>query len=193
MEPQAVFESLGTGRCRAAPAWNAGEIDFDASGFGGRRARGRPEPCEESASIADEHTNAAAHESTWFDRKMLGDLRAVEASAQGRQFPGRKFRADTHFAVTTRTTPDSRGVILRRTDAGWLRVGIEEIAGERQTCRAPRVRQVSELADTNEPSWQDVLGEPAQELVCGNGHLALLVAMRVVFPAESDILAVEGE
>src|ERR1700678_1011910 len=107
---------------------------------------------------------------------MLGDLRAVEASAQGREFPGGQIRADTHFTVTTGATPDSRGVILRRTGAVWFRIGVEEFAGERQTCRAPRVRQVSELADTDEPSWEDVLGEPAQEFVCGNSHLSLLVA-----------------
>ena len=135
----------------------------------------------------------AAHEGTWFGRKMPGDLRAVEASAQGGELPGGQIRADTHFTVTPGATPNSRGFILRQTDAGWFRVGVEESAGERQTYRAPRVRQVSELADANEPSWQNVLGEPAQELMRGNSHLALLVAMRVVFPAEGDILAVEGE
>lgn len=36
----------------------------------------------------DEHTNAPAHESAWLGRTMVSDLRAVEASAQGRQFPG---------------------------------------------------------------------------------------------------------
>ena len=123
---------------------------------------------------------------------MLGDLRAVEASAQGLQFQCRQIRTDTHFTVTTGATPDGMGVNLRRRVAvGFL--GVEELASERQTCRAPRVRHVSELGDTNEPSWQDVLGEPAQEFIRGNGHLALPVAMRVVFPAERDTLAVNGE
>jgi hypothetical protein len=38
-----------------------------------------------------------------------------------------------------------------------------------------------------------VLGETAQKLRCFQGHLALLVAMRVVSPAEGDLLSIEGQ
>jgi hypothetical protein len=100
MEPQAVFESFETSCSRAAAARNSGEIDFDVPEFGGSRVPGRSESCEEGASIAHEHTNTPARESTWFGPKMLSDLRAVEACAQGRQFPGGQIRADAHLTVT---------------------------------------------------------------------------------------------
>ena len=95
-----MFECRGTGCSRGAPARNSGEIDFDVPELGDRRVPGRAESCEECASIAHEHTNAPAHESTWCGLKMLSDLRAVEASAQGSQFPGGQVRADAHLTVT---------------------------------------------------------------------------------------------
>jgi hypothetical protein len=84
-------------------------------------------------------------------------------------------------------------MIFRWTDVSWFPVGVEEFAGQRQTCRAACIRQVSELADANEATWQDVLGKTAEKLMRGEGHFALLAAMRVVLPAESNILAIESQ
>ena len=90
------------------------------------------------------------------------------------------------------TTP-CRGAILQWIASGRVRVGIEEFAGECEAFGAPSVRQVSELADANETSRQDVLGESSEKLIGRDGHLALLAAMRVVFPPESDVLTAESK
>ena len=68
------------------------------------------------------------------------------------------------------------------------------------SCRAscsilgtPRAGQEPKESDADETARQGVQQEPAQKLVGGNGHLALLVAVRVVLPAEGDRLAIKGE
>jgi len=63
-----------------------------------------------------------------------------------------------------------------------VRVDVEEFAGKRQICRAPCIRQVSELPDANEAAWQDVLDKATEKLMRGEDHFALLAAMRVVLP-----------
>jgi hypothetical protein len=49
------------------------------------------------------------------------------------------------------------------------------------------------VADANQPLWQNVDQESAQELIGGNGHDPLLVAVRVVFPAKRDSIILEGD
>ena len=53
--------------------------------------------------------------------------------------------------------------------------------------------EVAEVADADEASGQHMLAESAQELVCGERHDALLVAVRIVFPSEAYRTAVEAE
>jgi len=55
------------------------------------------------------------------------------------------------------------------------------------------IGQKAEVTDAHETFGQDVEEEAAQELRCGEGHLALLVARSVVLPAEGDPLAVKAD
>ena len=45
----------------------------------------------------------------------------------------------------------------------------------------PGISKESEVPDANEASRQNVLGKPAQKFRRGNGHFAMLVAVRVFF------------
>jgi len=49
------------------------------------------------------------------------------------------------------------------------------------------------LSDANKASRQNVLGKAAEKLHGFDGHLPLLVAMSIVFPAECDILSIKGQ
>ena len=51
----------------------------------------------------------------------------------------------------------------------------------------------SELPDADEASRQNVLDKTAQKLRRFQSHLLLLVAMRVIFPAEGDALSIKRE
>src|SRR6516225_8486297 len=71
MEPQAVFGSFAPSHWRDVPARNSGEAAFDIAEFGRRgMAEGFPQGVE-CVSIAGEHTNAPAHESTWSGRRRV--------------------------------------------------------------------------------------------------------------------------
>src|SRR5579859_1949022 len=56
-----------------------------------------------------------------------------------------------------------------------------------------RIGQKSKVSDPNEAPCKNMLHEPAKELAGTHGHLALLVAVSIVFPAERDIVAVHGK
>lgn len=49
------------------------------------------------------------------------------------------------------------------------------------------------MANANQTLGQNVDQESAQELIGGNGHDPLLVAVRVVFPAKRDSIVLEGD
>ena len=53
------------------------------------------------------------------------------------------------------------------------------------------IGQESRVSDPNEPPWKDMLHEPAKELAGAYRHLALLVAVSVVFPLEGDMVAID--
>jgi len=55
------------------------------------------------------------------------------------------------------------------------------------------VGEEAEVADADEAAWHEVQQEAAQELVCGQAHDALPVAMRGVSPAEADLAVSEGD
>src|SRR5216683_7359776 len=95
---------------------------------------------------------------------------------------GSKSLDKIHGALAARARP-----------CGWLREGgciccrrwlVEQATAERQQLFAGAVGEPSEVADAREPSGQDVLDKAAQELLRGEGHGALLAAVRVVLPAE---------
>lgn len=54
------------------------------------------------------------------------------------------------------------------------------------------IGQDAEVPDTHEALGQDVKEKPAHELVRGNGHDPLLVAVRIVPPTKCNLAAVEG-
>jgi hypothetical protein len=54
-----------------------------------------------------------------------------------------------------------------------------------------RIGQKSKVSDPNEASWKNMLHEPAKELAGAYCHLALLVAVSVVFPLEGDMVAID--
>jgi hypothetical protein len=56
-----------------------------------------------------------------------------------------------------------------------------------------RAGEISELPDAHEPARQYVLQESSQKLRCGKAHGALLVAVGIVLPAESNLLAAESQ
>ena len=86
-----------------------------------------------------------------------------------------------------------RSAVTGRTSFGRLRRCGEELSGERQQGGPSGVREESELPDADEAPRQNVLGKAAEELRRFQSHLPLLVAMRVVFPAEGDVLSVKSE
>ena len=55
------------------------------------------------------------------------------------------------------------------------------------------VSQKPKLPDANEAARKYMLDEAPQELVGTQRHLPLLVAVRVIFPAEGDLVSVESE
>ena len=56
-----------------------------------------------------------------------------------------------------------------------------------------RIGQKSKRSDPNEALWKNMLHEAAKELAGAHGHVALLVAMSVVFPLEGDMVAIDCE
>ena len=49
------------------------------------------------------------------------------------------------------------------------------------------------MPDSDEPLRQHMQEEAAQELGCVNRHFALLAAVSIILPAESDALTIEGQ
>ena len=71
-------------------------------------------------------------------------------------------------------------------------VGGEQGARQGQQLFAEAVRQQAVVADAHEAFWQHVQEEAAQELYRVEGHDTLLAAVRIVPPAEADVLSVES-
>src|SRR3954451_11080319 len=49
------------------------------------------------------------------------------------------------------------------------------------------------MPDANESRRKDMLQKAAQELICCNCHFALLVAVRIILPPESNVLPIEAQ
>ena len=97
-------------------------------------------------------------------RGVCHDLRTVQRPALGNQLPGGQIWANPHFSITVRTSPDGGvGGVWRRL-LGWFWRDGKELPCFGESGRALSVCQVSELSDADETSWQNVLGETAEEL-----------------------------
>ena len=121
------------------------------------------------------------------------DLRGVERSAPGSQLAGGEIGTDLHFSIATRTPPGGGVAGICRASLGRLGRGGEKFTGECQQCGAPRVSEESELPDANETARKNMLGKTAQKLSRRKSHFLLLFTMRVIFPAEGDMHAVESQ
>jgi hypothetical protein len=106
---------------------------------------------------------------------------------------GGKIWPDPHFAIAKRTPPCGTPDSICWASLWYLRSGSEKLSGNCQKYGSPGIREESELPDANEAARQNVLGKAAQKLRRFQGHLALLVAMCVVFPPEGDLPSVENQ
>ena len=70
---------------------------------------------------------------------------------------------------------------------------LEKLLAQRQQPGPAAVGQKAEEADADKAARQDVQQEPPQELVRREGHLALLVAVRVILPSESDLIVLKAD
>ena len=72
--------------------------------------------------------------------------------------------------------------------SGRLLGRFEELGTKRQKSSAPAIGEKTEVSDANEARWEQVEQEPAQELIYGERHEALLIAVRGVPPTECDFV-----
>ena len=75
-----------------------------------------------------------------------------------------------------------------------MRRGIvgEQALTERQESGTAASGEETERANADKGAGQDVEQETSQELLRGEGHLSLLITVRIILPAESYLVALEG-
>ena len=95
---------------------------------------------------------------------------------------------------------DEHGAGAERTAqlSGDLRVACAGRSAELNAAACKRISALavgekSEVANANQPLWQNVDQESAQKLFCGNSHYFLLAAMRIVFPAKRHSIILKGD
>jgi hypothetical protein len=71
-------------------------------------------------------------------------------------------------------------------------VGPEQTLTEREELGSTAIGQEPEETDTNEAAGQNMEEETAQELLRGQCHLPLLMAVSIILPAKGNLVAVEG-
>lgn len=98
-----------------------------------------------------------------------------------------------HLAAAVRTAPCWGGGAAWHYCLSGSGIGTEQSAGKRQELGPAAVGEKTELPDTHEASRQDVLAEATQKLDAGNGHLPLLVAVRVILPAKCNLFPIESQ
>jgi hypothetical protein len=106
---------------------------------------------------------------------------------------GGEIGSDPHFTITVRALPNGTLGSASRTSFGRLRRCGKKLSSERQQGGPSGVCEESELPDPDEASRQNVLDKAAQKLRRFQSHLLLLVAMRVIFPAEGDVFSIKRE
>ena len=70
---------------------------------------------------------------------------------------------------------------------------MEQFAAERKQNSPTPIGEKAEVSDAHEAAGQYVHQKTADELLGGNGHFSLSVAMSIISPAESNVPAIEGE
>jgi hypothetical protein len=77
--------------------------------------------------------------------------------------------------------------------SGRLLGRFEELGTKRQESGASPIAQETEMANANEAWGEQVKQKPAQELIDGERHEALLIAVRGVPPTECDFVIGQGD
>ncbi len=70
---------------------------------------------------------------------------------------------------------------------------MQQSPAEGQQAGAASVGEKSEVADADEAAGEQVQQEAAQELVNGQGHESVLVAVSRVAPAKGDVVALQRD
>ena len=100
---------------------------------------------------------------------------------------------DVHRSTAERALrQDLRSLSLGSQD-WWIECNLEKTEAERQQRGSLSVREEAEVADADEAAGQQVQQESAQELIDGQAHDSLLVAVGGVPPAEDDLAVRESD
>jgi hypothetical protein len=124
---------------------------------------------------------------------LVGGLGTVEELASISEFVSGEVGADLHRGSALWAIPTGRRGRGRWARLLRLRGDREQLPKKRQISRPVASRQGAILPNADETTRQNVLGEAAQKLRGTQGHFALFAAMGVVFPAEGNPLAIEGQ
>jgi len=128
---------------------------------------------------------------------LEGELGRVKGRAPDRELgdgPCRESFHDEHGGGTVWTTEAS--VLGRSGMGGCERMGFGVVQQQTLTVGqefcALAIGEESEGTDTDKAAGENMEQETAQELVCGEGHHPLLITVRIIFPAEGDLVLVES-
>ena len=139
------------------------------------------------------HTNTLAPKGAGIGHGFCSCLRTVEKPAPDGKPASREVWPDAHVGVAVGALPGCALGGAGRAGVGGLRRCGEKLPSERQEGGSPGVCEEPELPDADEAPWQNMLSEAAEELRRFQSHLLMFVSMRVIFPAESDALSIEGQ
>ena len=68
----------------------------------------------------------------------------------------------------------------------------DEFPAQLDRSSATPVRKEPKVTNAHEPAGKYMQQKATQELIRGNRHLPLFVAVRIIFPAESDLVAIKA-
>jgi hypothetical protein len=76
---------------------------------------------------------------------------------------------------------------------GGLRGRSEQVETKRQKSGSPPMGKKAKVSDAHKTLWQQVKQKTTQELICGECHRSLSVAVRAVSPEECDVVIRKGD
>ena len=126
-------------------------------------------------------------------RFEAGDVDSCGAPAEKRRRSGEELRGgealdNPHGSAAKRTSPQRVNRQRRRGGAGyWLTGWLEQPETEWKKLRSPSIGEEAEVADAHKTARQQVEEEAAQELIDGQSHQPLLVAVSRVAPAKGHV------
>ncbi len=94
---------------------------------------------------------------------------------------------EVHRSTAERALRQDLRSLRLRWQGWWIESALEQTEAERQQCGSLSVGEEAEVADADEATGQQVQQEAAQELIDGQAHDSLLVAVGGVPPAEDDL------